>query len=252
MTSRFLNIDLDFFLSGIANMPDGGRLSSEDYKPWSKQKVRNFLEGRCGLDRKSKIPGRFVSNHDAAFDYWEELRRQDGSLFPLELVHIDAHADLGLGDASWRHIMTDVLRRPVSERATAERGPRCLNLGSYIAYAVACRWIGSIEYVYPLGRGDDLPLLLFQDFSSESGALQLKCFEREALDVLKFGGELIEHLRGVHPVGVEPSVPFKAIQGAKWRALAPFDRALLCQSPDFTPETADALIGVFADYIDFR
>ncbi|WP_338869484.1 UPF0489 family protein [Myxococcus stipitatus] len=251
MSSRFLNIDLDFFLDGIAYWPEGGRLSSEHYKPWSRDEVREFLERRCLLKPRGKIPGRLAKNHDAAFDYWEELRHQSETLFPLELVHVDAHADLGLGDASWRHIMEDVLRLPVSERPKAERGPHRLSLASYVAYAVACRWIKSIEYIHPPGGGDDLQSFLFREFSPSGGWLELKCFAREDVGAALRSGNVVKHLRAVQPISVEPSVPFRAVRAERWVASTPFDRAFLCQSPDYTPETSDALLGVFADYIDF-
>ncbi|RKH74833.1 hypothetical protein D7X99_40300 [Corallococcus sp. AB032C] len=251
MPSRFLNIDLDFFLDRIAHSPEGGRLSSEGYRPWTKRRVREFLEGRCGLDRKSKIPGRYAVDHDAAFDCWEELKRQDETLFPLELVHVDAHADLGLGDASWQHIMGDVLHRPVDERCKAERGPHRLGLGSYLAYAVACRWIGSVEYVHPPKGCKDLPPLLFRDFRLESGCLELRCYAQNELESLVFGESFHGYLRRTRPVSVEPPVPFTASRGDRWKTSAPFDRAFLCQSPGYTPETSDALISIFADYIDF-
>jgi hypothetical protein len=55
------------------------------------------------------------------------------------LVHVDAHADLGLGDASWVHIVSELLRLPVAQRSDPPRGSRFLNAGSYIAYALAAR-----------------------------------------------------------------------------------------------------------------
>jgi hypothetical protein len=251
MPIRFLNIDLDFFLDRIAHLPEGGRLSNRAYKPWSKAQVREFLEVRCGLSPKSKLPGRFVTNHDAAFDYWEELKRLDPTALPMKLVHVDAHADLGLGDASWVHIMTDVLHRPLMDRAKAERGPHKLSLGSYITYAVACRWIDSIEYVHPPKGGNDLTPLHFKDFDIKSGYLQLKCYKPEDVNA---GGVIagIASLKNCHPISLEPPVSFAMIRGDEWTSSAPFNRVLLCQSPDYTPRSSDNLISVFSDYIDFH
>jgi hypothetical protein len=55
-----------------------------------------------------RIPGRFVVHHDEAFDFWRELVAKHHT--QIDLVHIDAHADLGLGDdSSWVHIVSELL-----------------------------------------------------------------------------------------------------------------------------------------------
>ncbi len=54
------------------------------------------------------------------------------------------------------------------------------------------------------------------------------------------------------PSAIEPPIPFAVRDGRSWVAGARFDRALLCHSPEYTPRAADALIGIFSDYIDFR
>lgn len=35
---------------------------------------------------------------------------------PLEVVHIDAHADLGLGDASYSYLMGELAYEPIEKR----------------------------------------------------------------------------------------------------------------------------------------
>ena len=96
------------------------------------------LENQCGLSRERPIPGRFVTHHDGAFDYWGDLA--DEGTIGIDLVHVDAHSDLGLGDASWVYIMEVLLRLPVKERRDPLRGGiKGLSLENYIAFAVACR-----------------------------------------------------------------------------------------------------------------
>jgi hypothetical protein len=250
---RFLDIDLDFFLDGIAHCPEPGRrLSGKDYTPWGTKRVREFLEKQCRLARGNRIPGRFVRDHDAAFDHWEALRRQTSRPFTLDVTHVDAHADLGFGDASWKHLMTDILHQPVANRVKAARGQNRLSLASYLVYAAACRWLSSVEYVHPDGKPNDLAWLHFQNFDPASGYLELKAYPTSDVDTCIKHGDLKACMQKLTASAIEPLIPFVVRDGRSWVASDPFDRALLCHSPEFTPRAADALIGVFSEYIDFR
>lgn len=250
---RFLDIDLDFFLSDIAHYSAlGRRLSGKHYRPWGVKRVREFLEKQCLLDRSRRIPGRFVRDHDAASDYWEALSRERSGTFTLNVTHVDAHADLGLGDASWMHLMTDVLHRPVGDRIRAERGSHRLSLASYLAYAAACRWLSSVEYVHPDGNAQDLAWLHFRNFDPASGYLELKAYERSEIEACSAAGDLRACIQRRVPTASKPRIPFAVRDGRSWVASARFDRALLCQSPEFTPRASDALIGIFSEYNDFR
>lgn len=51
---RFLDIDLDAFLNSVAHWPEGGRLDSEDFIPWSEERLRDFLERQCLLSREGR------------------------------------------------------------------------------------------------------------------------------------------------------------------------------------------------------
>jgi hypothetical protein len=54
------------------------------------------------------------------------------------------------------------------------------------------------------------------------------------------------------PAAVEPEVPYYMIRSRDWKAGQTFNFALLAQSPHYVTRAADRLIGVFAEYIDFR
>ena len=96
---RVLNIDLDFFLNDIAYFShDKIRLSSDEYRPWSEIELRFFLEHNCGLSQP--IPGKIIVHHHDAFPFWRSLIEKNQLNYPFELVHIDGHADLGLGDGA--------------------------------------------------------------------------------------------------------------------------------------------------------
>jgi hypothetical protein len=68
---KILNLDLDFFIDGIVFNPNGmvRRANKKKYKPWSEQRVREFLENQCELSRSSRIPGRYGVHHNEVFDY---------------------------------------------------------------------------------------------------------------------------------------------------------------------------------------
>jgi arginase family enzyme len=103
---RFLDIDLDAFLNSVAYYRnDEGRLDAEAYQPWAEARLRDFLERQCGLSTVNPIPGWFVEEHDGAFDVMRALVGHGNR--SLEVVHVDAHADLGLGDPSWVDLMRD-------------------------------------------------------------------------------------------------------------------------------------------------
>jgi hypothetical protein len=246
MNISFLNLDLDAFLDEVAHWISGDeRRDDESYKPWTEMEVRAFLEEQCRLSTSLRIPGRFVVHHDGAFDYWQDLVAKYQT--QIALTHVDAHADLGMGDASWVHVVSELLHLPADQRVVPPRGSRYLNPGSYIAYALAAQWISSMTYVFhPVVAGDDLPHIYFEN-NDTSGCIQLKAYAPAVVN---------DTTRGDMPTAEEASafervVPFTKVAIPDFRALQPFQYALLCQSPGFTPATADALIPVFSDYIDF-
>jgi len=75
MFVNVLDLDLDFFLNGVAYFKDddGKRLDSKFYKPWTQSQVRSFLEQKCGLSVTAPVKGRIVEHHDDAFDFWQYL-----------------------------------------------------------------------------------------------------------------------------------------------------------------------------------
>ena len=65
-------------------------------------------------------------------------------------MHIDSHADLGLGYSSWMHILNKVLSYPVDERVNHNQYVDCFGkayidgIGDYLLFALAYRWISKI------------------------------------------------------------------------------------------------------------
>jgi hypothetical protein len=248
MNISFLNLDLDAFLDRVAHWVSGDeRREAESYNPWSEAEVRAFLEKQCHLTTSRRVPGRFVVHHDRAFDYWKELVARYQK--QIDLIHVDAHADLGLGDASWVHIVSEHLRLAPDKRGDPPRGSRFLNLGSYVAYALAARWLASMTYVYHVKAGDDLPTIYFEN--NEIGPrnrIQLKAYDP---GVIARNTSRMEMPRPDEASALEPPVPFTKVAIPYFRANKLFQYALLCQSPGYTLAAADALIPIFGEYIEF-
>lgn len=245
---RFLDIDLDAFLNHVAHWPEGGRLDAESFHPWAEDRLREFMERQCGLSRSAPIDGWFVTNHDGAFDVMRNI--VEGGSGPLEVVHVDAHADLGMGDPSWVDMIKRV-GRPLADRRKPVRASEGLNLGSWLAYAVAAEFICDLTYVYPKGWGDDLPPIYFPKGDKTAGYLDIKSFTRVGLPMM--GSSPDYHaLCGLDPDFALPPVPFRMLTLDDYTAAAPFDVGLLCHSPDYTPETSDRLIPIIGEYIRFK
>jgi len=240
---RVLDLDLDFFLDGRATLRDDTeRLSDAEYVPWTKQAVRRFLEKQCGLSRKFPIKGRIVEHHHEAFLFWRDLTLSRQLDIPFDLVHVDAHADLGLGEAGWVYLQGQILQWEIPKRAFPEIGPSKLTAGSYLAFALACRWISDLTYVTHPNWRDDLMHDFFKDFDPASGYLQLKGYRQDDLDG-------INRLETLVPISVEPEVPFRTVACSDYLNTEPFSLMVVSHSPGFTPPSADALLPVFAEYI---
>lgn len=244
-TLHFLDIDLDAFQSDTEHWKSNKRrLSKTRYVPWREDTLRKFLEDRCKLSSRAKIPGRFAIEHDAALPYMEELYDHFGQ--ELEVAHLDGHADLGLGDPSWVHLVTDWLAKKPSDRRRPPSHIGACNPGSYLAYAAAARFLADVKYAYPPGGGDDFPIILFHENSPRGGYLELKRFSPEDRKNLDY-----EELRADNAISVEPKIPYRAMPIENFQASKPFDRAFVCQSPGFTPKASDRLLYVLAEYIEF-
>ncbi len=242
-TLHILDIDLDAFQSDTEHYKSGKRrLSAKRYVPWADDQLRQFLETKCGLSRGSRIPGRYRTEHDGALEFFEGLHDQDGRL--LHVAHLDGHADLGLGDPSWVHVIREWLAKSPSDRRRPPHGRKFCNPGSYLAYAAAERLLASITYAYPPGGGSDFPTVYFLDNNPLSGFLQLKHFE-------SFGTMDYEELTADQAISVEPLIPFRASPISEYQAPEPFDAAFVCQSPGFTSKKADSLLYVLAEYVCF-
>lgn len=241
---RILDLDLDFFLDHRPLFTPRGRPDLAASAPWDADRVREFLERRCGLDARNPLPGRTVTHHHEVFLDWRERIAQGRLAPPFEVVHVDWHADLGMGEPTPHFIMTELLHAPAGQRAFPPAEPgRGLGPGNYLAFAIACRWISELTYVYnPRRRDLDVPEYLMRDADLASRRIQLRRYPPGTPFEAILG-------RSIPPSELEPELPFQLVGGDDLDPGAPFDWVYLAQSPDYTPPEADRLIGLIGEYM---
>ena len=233
---RVLDIDLDFFVQPVVFMvaSDGPRLPEDEYSSWSVDEAEQFLRGPCGLT--GKLPGWVIEHHDEAFARWRDAVGAGMLDPPFHVTHIDAHADLGNGDTGYKHLITEVMHRPVEERSAPEVVEPALSCGNWLSFAVACQWVSDLDYVFCPGGGSDI---LGFYMSDDSTGLQLRAATGEQLSRERHSyGE--ERLQG-EP---DPVVPLRQIRAEDFSADGSYDAIVLCRSPGFTPASADAIFNL--------
>jgi hypothetical protein len=240
---KILDLDLDFFINDIVhNVSDYDSRVDDNYtSTWLEEHVCSFLESQCKLSKSRPIKGKVVEHHHEAFLYWRELILNGQITTPFEVVHVDAHSDLGLGDASWAYIMGEILHRPFDNRMFPDIEPHKLNPGSYLAFAIACRWVSKITFVLHPKWRNDLTWIHFKDYDTSSGIIQLKKYDPKTLDVLS--------LEKIKPLELEPEVPFTMVKSSEYTETEQFSFVVLSRSPGYTPKSADKLIDIICRYI---
>jgi hypothetical protein len=259
---RVLDLDLDFFLYGTAHYVDSAesRLDAEEYPPWPLDDVVAFLAEQCLLTERR--PGFVVEHHNEIFYRWGEALEGGRMTAPLEVVHVDAHADLGVGDASYAYVMSELAfepienrygilktRRPHSREEMLDLGSHAISDGNWLMFALACGWLSGLTYVTNScaecsdgARPGDLMFFLMQGFDMQADHLQVVGTREDFIG--RVGGpKVIEHR--------DPAVPFATRVRREYQAPEPFDVVCLTRSPEYTPVEADPIFDAIAErFID--
>jgi hypothetical protein len=241
---RVLDIDLDFFLSDVAYYMDseGERLVAADgYEAWSVPDAMDFLRSECLLDGRRR-PGYIVEHHGEMFFRWRDGIDAGLLVPPFHVTHVDAHADLGTGDAGWVPLMTEVLHLRPEDRARAPSTANAVADGNYLSFALACRWISALEFVHNEAWCGDLNILHMKDFELEADAIQLKAVSRDEYERIAYSFTELPA-----PCFLEPEVPFHCVGHSAFRAEAPYDLVCLCRSPGFTTVECDPIFDAIAN-----
>lgn len=234
---RVLDLDLDFFLYETAHWrADEERLDSSEFPPWDLSDAISFLENRCRLS--TRLPGFVVENHGELFRLWRESVQTGRFNAPFHVTHVDAHADLGLGDSGYVDLMADLLYREPEDRLEPREGEGGLGDGNYLAFSIACRWLSGLTYVYNDGGGGDLMTYHLEGFDPNASCIQLKAMRKPEIE--KLLGLLVRG-EGIQVDRLEPAIPFAHLNWRNFEADQPFDFICLARSPSYTPAEADVI-----------
>jgi hypothetical protein len=248
---RILDLDLDFFVHGVVHWRafDADHVDGSEYPAWDWPAVESFLTERCLLTEK--LPGIVVERHAELFFRWRDAIDADVFNPPFAVTHVDAHADLGLGDAGYMHLMTELLYEPAERRLEPDTGDTGLDDGNWLLFAIACRWLKELTYVYSSdseedGNPGDILALAMEDFDPGAGNIELKAATRRAIENSSYGA-----LNPPKVDAYEPKVPFTALGWRRFQASEPFDVVCLTRSKAFTPPQSDAIFDAIRErFID--
>ena len=263
---KILDLDMDYFMDAVAlqiSESSEKRLNEAEYSKtvWTSERVREFLECNLGLSKGRKIHGRIVIGHNEALHFWQELIHAGKLDVPFEVIHVDSHADLGLGYDSWAFIMKTLLAYPVQDRPKHSVYQNCFGrtgadgIGDYLLFAIAYRWISRIIYcANPYGDKNDYHLSTLKNFKEEyiyedpvQNTIQLlyntnKCPDIHATNQQKRAFILESEKEPEVPLTIIPTIDDVKFDGH-------FDYAVLAQSPNYTPVNADFILDIFREYI---
>lgn len=229
---RILDIDLDLFQSGIASDTN----DADEFQAWTAQEARDLLE-RLGLLPSMGTAAKYCVHHDEVFWLWRELIQLNRLPTPFTVVHVDAHADLGLGGlgdgASFPRALA---AQPAHQRDSylqAHRDMVCP--GNYLLSAVAMRWVQSVTYVYhPSLSAWDIPYGVTVDDEPQGASLP------RPMDPYDFTLQL---------EASEPRVPLRYRCAADYKDAGPWDLAYVTQSPNYLAAGTENLLAVIREYL---
>ena len=253
---RIVDIDMDYFLKEIPiiiSENNTDRLPDEDYQVWSKDEVIDFLENKLGLSKETKIKGKIVTHHNEALYYWRKLIQEERLSIPFEVVHIDSHADLGLGYPSWTFIIDSLITVPVEERTKIENYGNMFEkyyeprIGDYLLFALAFRWIKKLVYVCnPADIGNDYVWMILKDGMEPNDKIQL--VHNEEMKAIEIASNTERYYATEKR---EPEVDFEIVRCAENISYnGEFDYLTFCVSPNYTPTAADFIIELMKEYIE--
>ena len=155
-----LDLDLDFFLTDCCPLAKKGeRPCSDAAKPWDEAAVTDYLERHLGLSKSHPIPGIITQTHDGALPFWQTRMERGLLTRPFSVVHIDAHADLGIGKPGPGIVLNGVLGidPKIRDRFSRYYENRQLDEANYLLFALAFRWINALTLVRDPFSRPDLP-----------------------------------------------------------------------------------------------
>lgn len=250
-----LDLDLDFFQNG--RKTDGFCGQSDGVSAWTETQVRGYLENNLKLDKNHKIKGKIVNKHHEAFDFWEQLIKNDLLTIPFSVDHVDAHGDLAFGFSKWwdvffNRLVFNYFDKPVD---FPKEG---MNEGNYLCYAIAKQWLEKLNYIYnntekkcdgsDAFEGDDVFRLMWKDAEIGANFIQI-CKFAPALDAYDLmDADYTKALNKRCDYGKD--IPFNRYAGSQFITNSNYDFINLAISPDYIVEDSKKNIDVIKEYMD--
>ncbi len=263
---RVLDLDMDYFMDAVAAFISSSsveRLPESDYgdSVWSEDRVRTFLEENLGLSRQNKLPGRIVVGHNESLFFWEELIEHGRLIAPFEVIHVDSHADLGLGFPTSSFLQSAFIRLPIETRRRISNyefnGKICeIDIGDYLLWGIAYRMFSKITYcANSNGECNDYCVDTLKGFKEEliwdkpvSQYIQLT-YNRN-MDLPQYDSKENYKRKYLEGAVRDPEVELRIIpkiEDVKYNG--DFDFVVLAQSPNYTPASADFIMDIIREYI---
>ncbi|MEQ9408746.1 MAG: UPF0489 family protein [Fuerstiella sp.] len=247
--TRVLDIDLDVFVTPIHNIHADSRIDDDACNICPETDVKRFLENDCGLSRDNPMPGMIFEEHDEMFNGIKALVETGHLSSPFELVHVDAHADLGAGQwKPYEYLFTDLMHAEPEKRQDPTRGENGLNRGTVLLFLIACEWINKLHYVHHADDGKDFSeVFLEYESATDESFFQIPRCTKQQFDRWKPPFTNVLDLRKEWELG--PRISFEVTPLQTFSGPG-FDFVFLTRSPGFTPPKADRLFDLISEYIN--
>ena len=245
-----LSIDIDFFVAPTkrdAPPNPTKRLCHERYAVDHEHEIRDFLEKKCQLSRNRRIPGALIRHHVQGFDILESIFLSTNR--PSKLVHVDAHDDLGVGDCAYSYLLTDWLHEPRDKRPPPKRGDDGLNLGNWLAFAAAAGFVESVEFIPRWYPPSYILQCYFDKDPVHAERMRFCPISPEDLSTNFCQHGLKQWRSFLRSQEARTTVSWMITELRNFAMESHPDFVFFCQSPAYTPATADTILEMAKEYI---
>jgi hypothetical protein len=246
-----LDIDLDFFLSGVSCKSElpGQRLDSSTEPVWPEQAVKRFLEVNTGLSLNDRKPGKYFINHQDVFPFVRNLVLGSKEKLMFHFDHVDGHSDFDNLAGSMMYIFLELLRFPRRGRMYPKK--KYLNEGNFLNFMAAAEWLYSLNHISLLEEieAEQYNRWYFKNYDLNTNRLKLESYSVKRIPDNIDRKDKFELIQNLNPDKLLKDIPFNHIYYKEFNSNINYDYIFLTQSPEYTPETSDALIPIIKEYM---
>lgn len=234
--ARILDLDLDIFVRPLKTFckETASRAESAYYKAMPRTEILDALDTKLCLAEQAPIKGALVETHKEVYFLWRDLIQSGQLTTPFDVVHVDGHADLGMGDSSYVYIQEEWILENDKFKDPKLGGWSGLGSGNYLAFAIANGWVSSLTYVSHEDEPDDLNRMFFKDWNAASGFVEIKQVVKG--DFYEASISMRDEKIRYKPV---VTIPFRRVSLSQYSTNLAFDYAFVAKSPAYTPVELD-------------